>query len=145
MQPWLDWLDYFGADGLGRLTGLWLKFCLSLPRRLVHLLGRLCKNNPLPGQPVLQHEGRGQPSPRKGLSLGKLRRIVISTAVTLLVWGVATWKPLWAALGPGGERILAAILLLVSASWVISLAWICFSKTQPRGTAFTNGFQRRLH
>ena len=145
MQPWLDWLDYFGADGLGRLTGLWLKFCLSLPRRLVHLLGGLWRNNPRLGQPVLQREGCSHRSRSKGLPLGKLGRIIISTAVTLLVWDVATWKPLWTAAGRGGERILAAILLLVSASWVISLVWVCFSKPQPRGTGFTSGFQRRVH
>lgn len=43
MEPRLDWLDYFGADGLGRLTGLWLKFCLSLPRRIVRLLARVAR------------------------------------------------------------------------------------------------------
>ena len=34
MPYWADWLDYFGADAVGRLIGLWVRLCL-LPFRMV--------------------------------------------------------------------------------------------------------------
>ncbi len=139
MTPWVGWLDYFGADGLGRLTGLWLKFCLSLPRRLVRLLARVGRTNHRFDQPALQREERNQPSPRKGLPLGKLGKIIVSSSLTLLVWIITTWKPIWTDAGADGERILAAILLVVSASWVISLVWICFSKSRRSEVAVLGG------
>ncbi len=38
MPPWFDWLDYIGADAIGRVIGLWFRFCVSLPRNLFRLV-----------------------------------------------------------------------------------------------------------
>ena len=46
------------------------------------------------------------------------------------VWRIITLKAVWVAAGESGDRFLTAILLFVSASWVISLVWICFSKSR---------------
>ena len=76
-----------------------------------------------------------QPSPRKGLHPGKVGKIIASSLLTLLVWTVTTWKPIWTAAGADGDRILAAILLLVSTFWVLSLVWICCSKSRRSDVA----------
>src|SRR6202035_2362703 len=60
----------------------------------------------------------------------KLSRMSISTLLTLIVWRIITLKAVWVAAGESGDRFLTAILLFVSASWVISLVWICFSKSR---------------
>ena len=36
MPPWPEWLDYFGADAIGRLIGLWLRFLLFLVKALFY-------------------------------------------------------------------------------------------------------------
>jgi len=66
-------------------------------------------------------------------SLGKLGKTTIATLLTLVVWRIVTLKAVWVAAGERGDRTLTAILLFVSASWVISLVWICFSKLRQTG------------
>jgi hypothetical protein len=39
MLYWADWLDYFGADAVGRLIGLWLRVCLGPFRMFFRWLG----------------------------------------------------------------------------------------------------------
>ena len=135
MPPWLDWLDWLkwdsiGAGIVGRILGLWFRVCVSVIRRLFRfVLGHL-RN--VAGY-ISNH--RDFESPNRQLSaepspLEKLRKIGISTLLTLVVWRTITWKPVWVAAGESGDRILTAILLFVSASWVISLVWICFSKSK---------------
>jgi hypothetical protein len=109
-MPWFEWLDYMGADAMGRLVGLWLRFCLSLPRKLVALV-------------VRNEQGR-----RKWSWLRRVGKMAVSTLLTLGVWRVVTWKPLWVAAGAEGDRLLAVVLIFVTAAWPISLVWIWFSK-----------------
>ncbi len=66
-------------------------------------------------------------------SLGKLGKTTIATLLMLVVWRIVTLKAVWVAAGERGDRTLTAILLFVSASWVISLVWICFSKLRQTG------------
>jgi len=137
MPPWLDWLDWLkwdcvGAGIVGRIIGLWFRICVSLVRRLFEFLGRA------PRRLLAYISNRnGINVPKRDLtaessSLGKLGKATIATLLTLLVWRIVTLKAIWLAVGAGGDRILAAVLLFVSASWVISLVWICFSKSKPK-------------
>jgi hypothetical protein len=59
----------------------------------------------------------------------------MATLLTLVVWAIATSKPIWTAAGTDGDRVLAGVLMLVSATWVISVFWIVFS--QPRKKRIT--------
>jgi hypothetical protein len=72
--------------------------------------------------------------------LAKAIRIVMATLLTLVVWAIVTSKPVWTAAGTDGDRILAGVLLLVSATWVISVFWIFFS--QPRKKRVAVGSHR---
>ena len=133
MRPWFDWLEYLGADAIGRAIGLWLRFCLSLLKNTFRPLTTTARN------PIRSAIGVSNPdrvvhidrsqhyrlSPHR-----KVTEIAISTALTLAVWRIVTLKAVWVAAGESGDRILTAILLFVSASWVISLVWICFSKSR---------------
>ena len=132
MRPWFDWLEYLGADAIGGAIGLWFRFCLSVVKRAFRLLTRTAKNPIHSAMRVSNPDNvahfdrsrRGRLSP-----LRKINRIAISTALTVAVWRIVTLKAVWLAAGGNGDRILAAVLLFVSASWVVSLVWICFSKS----------------
>ena len=135
MRPWLDWLDWLkwdciGAGIVGRILGLWFRVCVSAIRgsfRFVH--GHLRDS----AADISNHSdfdpANRQPSAGSS-SLGKLGKTTISTLLTLLVWRIITLKAVWVVAGESGDRILTAILLFVSASWVISLVWICFSTSR---------------
>ena len=133
MPPWLDWLDWLkwdciGAGIIGKVLGHWFRFCVSVIRTLlVTLLSPL--------QRLAAHSSdyraiNGSTQEVRGGSpyVRKLIKLAVSTFLTFVVWGTVTWKPIWSAAGPTGDRILAAVLFLVSALWVVSLLWICFSK-----------------
>jgi hypothetical protein len=117
MPPWFDWPDYLGTDAIGRLIGWWLRFCVLLPRRLVALV-------------VRNEEGRHQWS-----WLRRVGKMAVSTLLTLGVWIVVTWKPVWVAAGADGDRVLTMVLIFVSAAWPISLVWIWFSKPKFNSAA----------
>jgi hypothetical protein len=137
MPPWLDWLDWLkwdcvGAGIVGRIIGLWFRMCVSLIRRLFEFLHRRPR-----GLVAYRSNRNDIETPKRELtaessSIGKLGKTTIATLLTLLVWRTVTLKAVWFAAGAGGDRILAAVLLFVSASWVISLVWICFSKSKPK-------------
>src|SRR4030088_2404618 len=135
MSPWFDWPGYLGADAIGRAIGLGFRFCLSLVKNGFRLLTRTARNRIHSAMRVsnldnIAHFDRSQSvrlSPLK-----KINRIAISTTLTLAVWRIVTLKAVWLAAGASGDRTLAAALLFVSASWVISLVWICFSKSKPQ-------------
>jgi hypothetical protein len=136
MPPWLDWLDYFGADAIGRVVGLWLRFCLTCAKRLFCLLRSLVTG--LSGGNVIDRRRRHAEPTRMtqpGSALSKTIKIVVSTSLTILVWVTVTSKPIWTAAGRQGDRILAGILLLVNAGWVISLIWILFSRPGKKSIA----------
>jgi hypothetical protein len=67
----------------------------------------------------------------------------VSTLFAFGVWRIATLKALWFAAGEGVYRILAAILVVVSASWAISLVWICFSKSRQETIVVAGGRSRK--
>jgi hypothetical protein len=133
MPPWLDWLDWLkwdciGAGIVGRILGLWFRVCVSAIRSLFQLLHQRLRG--------LAHisnrddfEAPNRDLTAESSSLGKLGKTAIATLLTLVVWRIVTLKALWLAAGASGDRILAAVLLFVSASWVISLIWIWFSKS----------------
>lgn len=134
MRPWLDWLDWLtwdctGTGIVGRILGLWFRVCVSAIRgsfRFVH--GHLRDfSADISNQSDFETANRQF----SGSSfLGKLGKTTISTLLTLIVWRIITLKAVWVAAGESGDRFLTSILLFVSASWVISLVWICFSKSR---------------
>jgi hypothetical protein len=149
MSPWSDWLDWLkwdciGAGIIGRILGQWFKVCVSTTRMLFVIVlrplrgfaGYTSKRGVVTKSLNLQLSGR--PSYFRRLS-----KLAASTFSTLGVWAAITWRPLWNIAGLSGQRILAAILLLVSASWVISLVWICFSKSHPGGKTLSSGHPAR--
>jgi hypothetical protein len=42
----------------------------------------------------------------------------MATSLTLVVWAILTSKPIWTTAGTDGDRVLAGVLMLVSAAWV---------------------------
>jgi hypothetical protein len=133
MRPWFDWLEYLGADAIGRAIGLWFRFCLSLVKNAFRGLTTAARS-PLHSTMRVSNPDtfarfdRSQPG--RLSPLRKISRIAISTALTLAVWRIVTLKAVWLAAGASGDRVLAALLLFVSASWLISLVWISFSKSR---------------
>jgi hypothetical protein len=134
MPPWPEWqFEYMGSRFLGRLLGFWSSLWVYLVRKLFRSLTKTARNrressscNSI-GYNFLDDP---RPSETEFSFARKLSRMAISTLLTLLVWRVITLKAVWVAAGESGDRILTAILLFVSASWVISLVWICFSKSR---------------
>ena len=137
MPPWLDWLDWLkwdcvGAGIVGRIIGLWFRICVSVIRRLFRFLHKQLRG--LGAHTSNRHDFE---TPKRELtggssSLGKLGKSTIATLLTLMVWRIATLKAVWLAAGASGDRILAAVLLFVNASWVISLIWIWFAKSESK-------------
>jgi len=130
MPPWADWLDYFGADAIGRVVGLWLKFCFRLPKFLLSRFRILSRNTPRPSGGPYAASTHSEMTRRFRSGFAKTVKIVMATSLTLVVWAIVTSKPIWTAAGIDGNRVLAGVLMLVSATWVISVFWIFFS--QPR-------------
>ena len=133
MSPRFDWLEYLGADAIGKAIGLWFRFCLSLLKNTFRPLTTTARN-PIHSAMRISNPDRVvhiDGSQRERLSpLRKVAEIAISTGLTLAVWRIITLKAVWVAAGESGDRFLTAILLFVSASWVISLVWICFSRSR---------------
>lgn len=149
MRPWLDWLDWLkwdciGAGIVGRILGLWFRVCVSVIKGLFRFVHKGLRD--FVGY-IESHGDFGIPDRPLSAgfsSLGKLGKTTISTLFTLVVWRIITLKTVWVAAGESGDRILTAILLFVSASWVISLVWICFSKSKQTGIP-SAGTTRPLH
>lgn len=135
MRPWLDWLDWLkwdciGAGIVGRILGLWFRVCVSAFKRLLrfvhgHLRGLVAYVSNRSDFETPDRQRSAVPWFR-----WKLRKTAISTLLTLVIWRITTLKAVWLAAGARGDRMLAALLLFVSASWVISLVWICFSTSK---------------
>lgn len=132
MPPWLDWLDWLkwdslGAGVIGKVLGLWFRACATVVKGIWQLfLSRGPRDRSL--APVPTFKSFTKHDPGEHLLVKKTINITISTALTLLIWKMLTWKPVWNSAGPRGDRILAAILVLVSALWIVSLISICFWK-----------------
>jgi len=134
MPPWPEWqFEYMGSRFLGRLLGLWSSLWVFLLRKLFQLLTKTFRNP----RDSAYCDSNGytsldgtRPSETEFSFARKLSRIAVSTLLTLGIWRIVTLKAVWLAAGESGDRILTAILLLVSASWVISLVWICFSRSR---------------
>jgi len=138
MPPWLDWLDWLkwdciGAGIIGRILGLWFRVCVSVIRRLFRFLYGCLRGFVAYISNHNDFETPNRQLSTEPSSLGRLGKTTISTLFTLGAWRIITLKSVWAGAGESGDRILAAILLLVSASWVISLVWICFPKSRQTG------------
>src|ERR1035437_837028 len=133
MPPWPEWqFEYVWSRFLGRLLGLWSSFCVSAIRRLFRLTLAMVRGSrasadwtPQPANYVCDGPLRTETS-----LLGRVAKMAISTLVTVGVWSAITWKPIWIAAGPTGDKILAVVILFVSAAWPISLVWIWLSKPQ---------------
>jgi|SRR5579863_609494 len=130
MPPWADWLDYFGADAVGRVVGLWLKFCFRLPNFLLSRFRILSRNTLKPSGGPYAASTHSEMTRRLRSGFAKTVKIVMATSLTLVVWAIVTSKPIWTAAGIDGDRVLAGVLMLVSATWMISVFWIFLS--QPR-------------
>jgi hypothetical protein len=134
MPPWPDWqFEYMGSRFLGRVLSLWSSLWVSVVRKLFQLLTKASRSRreasswDSDGYNFLTRQSETEFSFAR-----KLSRMAVSTLLTVGVWRIVTLKAVWLAVGAGGDRILAAVLLFVSASWVISLVWICFSKSKPK-------------
>lgn len=135
MPPWSDWLDYFGADAIGRVVGLWLKFCFGLPRFLLSRFRIVSRTLSLAPYATSTHSevwGHLQSW------FAKTIRILMATLLTFIIWAIITSKPVWTAAGTDGDRILAGVLMLVSATWVISIFWIFFAKPRKKRIAVSS-------
>ncbi len=136
MPPWPEWqFEYMGSRFLGKLLGLWSSLWVSLVRKLFRLLTKAVRNR----CDSSSYHSNGynrlddtRPSETEFSFAKKLSRMAVSTLLTLGVWRIVTLKAVWLAAGASGDLILAAVLLFVSASWVISLVWICFLKSKPQ-------------
>jgi hypothetical protein len=134
MPPWLDWLDWLkwdciGAGVLGKVLGVWFSFCISIFRKLFRGVPHIATRSARHGLPISR---RREPSQIASSLGGKLIKIAGSTLVTLAMWVVITWKPVWLAAGAKGDRLLSVVLICISAIWSISLLWILFSKPQHK-------------
>jgi hypothetical protein len=138
MPPWPEWqFEYMGSRFLGRLLGFWSSLWVFLVRKLFRLLTKTARNRR--NSSSCSSKGYNflddpRPSGTEFSFARKLSRIAFSTLLTLVVWRIVTLKAVWVAAGESGDRFLTAILLFVSASWVISLVWICFSKSRQTET-----------
>ena len=146
MPPWPDWqFEYMGSRFLGRVLSLWSSLWVSVVRKLFQLLTKASRSR----REASSWDSDGynfpngtQQSETEFSFARKLSRMAVSTLLTVGVWRIVTLKAVWLAVGAGGDRILAAVLLFVSASWVISLVWICFSKSESKKT---RRMARQLH
>jgi len=138
MPPWPEWqFEYMGSRFLGKLLGLWSSLWVSLVRKLVQFLTRASgsrRESSSSDSKSNNFLNDIRQSETEFSFARKLSRMAVSTLLTLGVWRIVTLKAVWLAAGASGDRILAALLLFVSASWVISLIWICFSKSKPKKT-----------
>ena len=66
--------------------------------------------------------------------------MAISTLVTVGVWSAITWKPIWIAAGPTGDKILTVVPLFVSTAWPVALIWIWSLSQKPQSQ-----IAKRLH
>jgi hypothetical protein len=152
MAPWPEWqLEYVGSRFLGRLLGLWSNLWISLVKKLFRLLTKT-PANPHDSSCCDSNENNSTEYTRPSGILfsfaGKLSKMSISTLLTLGVWRIVTLKAVWVTVGESGDQILTAILLFVSASWVISLGWIYFSKskqTEIPAATYPPTAQTRIH
>ena len=126
MPPWPEWqVEYVGSSFLGKLLGFWLGFWISLPKRLF-LIFRTGIANSKPYNHADAHLSRFD-------ARAKVYRIAISTLLMLGFWRLATLKPFWLAFDESGHRIIVALLFLLTASWMMSVAWIYLSKARKKG------------
>ena len=136
MPPWPDWqFEYMGSRFLGRLLGLWSSLWVSVVRKLFQLLTKASRSRR--GASSWDSDRYNflndtRQSETKFSFARKLSWMAVSTLLTLGVWRIVILRAVWLAAGASADRILAAVLLFVSASWVISLVWICFSKSKPK-------------
>lgn len=136
MPPWPEWqLEYIGTRYLGKLLALWTAFWITVFRKIFRLIFSGRRNS----HSLAEHNSNQSLSDvhlRSECSIVKrLYKMAISTLVTLGIWRIATLNSLWRATNASVHRFIAAVLLLVSAGWVISLIWILLSKRQPRRIA----------
>jgi hypothetical protein len=132
MPPWPEWqFEYVGSRFLGRLLGLWSSFCVSVIRRLFRLILAMVRGPRASAYWTPQPANHARDGARTEPSLlGRVSKMAMSTLATIGVWSAITWKPVWTAAGPAGDKILTVVLLFVSAAWPISLVWIWLSKPQ---------------
>ena len=141
MPPWPEWqLEYIGTRYLGKLLALWTAFWITVFRKIFRLIFNGRRNS----RSLPEHSRNQSLSDvhlRSEHSIAKrLHKMAISTLLTLGVWRIATLNSLWLATNASVHRFIAAVLLLVSAGWVISLIWIVLSKRQPRRIATEHSY-----
>ena len=125
MPPWPEWqVEYVGSSFLGRLLGLWCGFWITLPKRLFHILQANIENT--------KPHNRADTRVSNFEVLLKSYRIAVCTLLMLGFWRIATLKPVWSTFNERGHRIVLALLFLLTASWMMSVVWICLSKLHNR-------------
>ena len=132
MPPWPEWqLEYIGTRYLGKLLALWTAFWILVFRKIFRLIFTGRRNSHSLTERGCK-QGLSDVRLRSEYSVAKrLYKMAISTLLTLGVWRIATLNSIWIATNASVHRFIAAVLLLVSAGWVISLIWIVLSKRQP--------------
>lgn len=128
MPVWPEWqVEYVGSSILGKLLGSWTAFWIRL-RRMPFASSRREKR-----------KSRYENGTLARLSSFEVRiklyRLAISTVLMLCFCRVASLKPLWSAFDDSAHRVILELLFrcFCSASWLISVVWICLSKVHRRG------------
>ena len=134
MPPWPEWqIEYIGTRFLGKLLGLWSVFLISLCKRLLRCFATSTKSLERSVRRNSSHSGLGKNDrPSKFTAVKKLYKLVVATVLMLGIWRIATLKPIWSATDERGHRVIVAFLFLVTACWLVSSIWICFSSSQAR-------------
>ena len=138
MPRWQEWrFEYIGSRFLGRLLGLWWYLWALLVLRLFRVLAKAARNrrDASYGDPNRRHSIDDiRPSGTEFSFARRLSWMTVSTLATLGVWKIITIKTVWIVVGESGDRMLAAVLLFVSASWITSLVWICLFPSRKRNS-----------
>jgi hypothetical protein len=136
MPPWPEWqLEYIGTRYLGKLLALWTAFWITVFRKFFRLIFNGRRNSCSLAEHSCNQSLSAVHLRSENSIAKKLYRMAISTLLTLGVWRIATLNSLWLDTNASVHRFIAAVLLLVSAGWVISLIWIVLSSRQPRRIA----------
>lgn len=145
MPPWPEWqLQYIGTRYLGKLLALWTTFWITVFKKLFRFIFNKRRNSHSLSEGGCNQGLSNVRLPSEYSFAKRLYKMAISALLTLGVWRVATLNSVWLATNTGGHRLLAAVLLLVSAGGVISLIWIGLSKRRSRRIANEQSYLGRF-
>lgn len=134
MPPWPEWqIEYIGTRFLGKLLGLWSIFLVSIFRMLFRSFAGVTKglDRVLKGSPTHNRNRKNGPVP-KFTTVKKLYKLIVVSLLMVSFWRMATLKSIWSSTDEQVHRAIVAFLFLLTACWLITVIWICLSKSQIR-------------